>query len=579
VGGVTIRCGFLIFLALAFEAPAGPDSDSIAARFVEKQVIHFSAAQGMGTGVSAADYDDDGDVDLFLPSAAGHPNLLLRNNGDGTFLEAQQDAGVDSWESTRAALWVDFDGDGQLDLLTAGDYWGVPPEETAEGDVLRLYRQSDGRFVEVTDETGIDSTWIAESRAHLGGLCAGDIDNDGFIDILVSIWGGVGNHLYVNNRNGTFSEIAQLSNLQSPANYWQPIMCDFNRDGWTDIYSAIDFAPNALWINQRNLKFRDRGFATGSDNHMNDMGAALGDYDNDGDFDVFVTNIERQATHSVLFRNDMENTELKFTETAQASGLDRGGWAWGCTFFDADNDGWLDLALTNGWPDRNEYLPDQSRLYRNREGIFTDVSDAAGFADSFWGSSLVAADIDGDGDADLIQTCIDDDSKTSHLRILENRLDSVRRSQVLTVLPRMSGANKFAVGTKIQVQLSSGLTLTRQISTGCSFLGQEPLEARFGVGDAGIDAVSILWPDGTWTELGPQASGATIAPVNQYPDRFIDINRDRDGRTVRITWHGGTLEEAKAGLDRIEWSPVPQPSNPFRVTPGSPEKIFRVGSD
>ena len=149
----------------------------------------------------------------------------------------------------------------------------------------------------------------------------------------------------------------------------------------------------------------------------------------------------------------------------------------------------------------------------------------------------------------------------------------------LTVRPRMTGANRFAVGARIQAQLSSGLTLTRQISTGCSFLGQEPYEAPFGIGESSVEAVAIFWPDGTKTEIGPQSSGATIVPLNQLPDRFIDINRDQDGQTIGITWHGGILEEAKAGVDRIEWCPVPQPSNPVRVIPGSSGKMFRLGSD
>ena len=554
-------------------------------RFVEKQVIDYRAPFGMGTGVSAADFDGDGDTDLFLPTGDNQPNLLLQNTGEGEFIEVQDDVGLQSTEAVRAALFVDVNGDGQLDLFTARDYWGFSPEEQLPGDgtALRLFEQSDGRYVEITNASGVDSAWISESRAHLGGLCAGDVNNDGAIDLFATVWGGAGNRLYINNRNGTFTEVARRTALESPAHYWQPVMADFNRDGWTDIYSAIDFAPNALWVNQRNLRFRDRGFWSGSDNDMNDMGVALGDYDNDGDFDLFVTNIEREVSHSVLLRNDSKDESLLFAEVSREAGLGGGGWAWGCTFFDADNDGWLDLALTNGWPVREEYGIDQSRLFQNRRGAFHDVSGDAGFSDALWGSSLIAADIDGDGDRDLIQTCIDDDSQSAHLRILENRLDVARRRQTFTVLPRMiRGSNRFAVGAEVEVSLDSGITMRRRISVGGSFLGQEPYGATFGTGGASVEHVNVFWPNGRVSTLGAQLTGAAIRPINRDADSFIAIARE-NGESMTVTWHGGILEDADAtsSTSQFEWNRVPQAENPyrFRSTDSPGGKVFRVNSE
>ncbi|MHC4611236.1 MAG: CRTAC1 family protein, partial [Planctomycetota bacterium] len=237
----------------------------------------------------------------------------------------------------------------------------------------------------------------------------------------------------------------------------------------------------------------------------NDMGVALGDYDSDGDLDIYVTNIEnvdpqtQQPEYNVLLRNDSVGAALSFTEVAQSLDVENGGWGWGTTVLDADNDGWLDLAATNGWRS-GEYVTDTSRFFLNDGGDpvgFTDLSTATGFDDTYYGSALVSLDYDRDGDADIAQICME-----GLVRLLENAPSAGRTAaSYLVVRPRMLGPNHRAIGAQVRASVA-GLEMLRLIMAGTSYLGQEPAEALFGLGQAGAaDVVTVNWPDGTQTVL------------------------------------------------------------------------------
>ncbi len=266
---------------------------------------------GMGGGAAAADFDDDGDVDLFVPNAGGVADQLYRNLGNGTFAEIAGDVGLASVDRGRVALWLDVDGDRRLDLLVAGDCW---PDDDACVDVptLRLYRQTAGvaspqrgasgiasprrgangiQFADVTTDAGLDSDLVTGADQHRGGLAAGDVDNDGDLDLLIGLWEGEA-RLLLNDGDGaagvfSFTEISVASGIGGQESFhWQPMMHDFNGDHRLDVYSAIDFLPNRLWINQGaslrlppsggtsrgTVSFVDQASAAGADNSWNDMG-------------------------------------------------------------------------------------------------------------------------------------------------------------------------------------------------------------------------------------------------------------------------------------------------------------------
>ena len=459
---------------------------------------------GWGGGIAAADFDDDGDIDLFVPNAKEVPDQLYRNLGDGHFEEIAVAAGLASKERSRVGLWLDTDGDHRLDILVAGDCFFDPPESAClEKPTLRLYRQiAEALFEETTVQAGLIGDTVDHRGQHRGGLSAGDIDNDGDLDIYITLWAGRA-QLFVNQGDGTFEDLGAASGLGIIQDHHQSMMHDFNSDGWLDIYSNIDNTANRLWINQGDHTFVDSAPASGSDNAWNDMGLTLGDADGDGDLDIYITNVETLNRHNLLLRNDSLNGTLQFTRQTD-SGAESGGWGWGTTFFDADNDGNADLAATNGWPN-GLHAMDASRLFAHQggaEATFSDTAAETGFDDRYLGSSLVAADLDRDGDLDLLQTCNNYELQTSQLRLLDSQPDGgAADNGYLVVKPRSLGANSRGIGALVSLEHAGSLQ-TRLISAGTSYLGQEPAEAFFGIGSAtAIDRVTINWPDGERTRL------------------------------------------------------------------------------
>lgn len=445
-------------------------------------IVNYQMATGYGGGIAAADYDGDGDIDLFIPNALGEPDRLYRNDGRGNFTDIAALAGVDSTDPNKVALWFDYDGDHDLDLLvTGGDCYS---ECLLAEQKVRLYRQ-DGptQFVEVAASAGIVVPALDQSNTHVGGMCAGDINNDGWLDLFIGVWGGAG-HLFLNNHDGTFSDISVAAGVSASDDHWQPMMHDFNGDGWLDIYVAIDFHPNKLWINQGDLTFVNRAAEAGLDNVMNDMGMALGDYDNDGDLDIYTTNIFDylgQGEHNVLFRNNSVGDRLQFTDITPPL-MHNGGWGWGCTFIDHDNDGDVDIAATNGFL-FSPWSTDPSKFWRNNgqspTPTFSTVSGAVGFADTSWGSALVAFDYDRDGDLDMAQSC----NEGGPLRLMENQQSGdIALNQHLVIVPRLDGPNSQAIATIVRILTPDGKQQMRLITAGTSFFGQEPAEAFFGLG-------------------------------------------------------------------------------------------------
>ena len=489
----------------------------------------FVMDDGMGGGVAAADFDDDDDVDLFVPNAGGVPDQLYRNLSDGTFEEIAAAAGVASIERGRVALWLDYDGDRRLDLLVAADCWTATLVECSGIRPLRLYRQvADAVFVDVTQQSGLHDD-LTQAKEHRGGLAAGDLDNDGDLDLLTGLWLGEA-RLYRNDSGDAgdtiFTEVGAAGGLGGVVrHHWQPMIHDFDGDGWLDIYSAIDFTANRLWLNQGDLSFVDQAPAAGLDNAWNDMGLALGDVDSDGDLDIYVTNIwdyvPGEGRQNELFRNDSVGGVPQFVRTAPEAGVGNGGWGWGTTFLDADLDGDLDLAATNGWA----LAIDSSKFFLNLGGdpvSFADVSGQVGFDDDCWGSSLIAADLDRDGDLDLVQTCngIGPNEQPHAVRLLDNQPDAARGAgHYLVVKPRMDGPNHRAIGAVVRLE-AGGLNLMRLITAGTSFLGQEPAEAHFGLGAATtVDRLTVEWPGGTTTVLEDIAADRQLVVM---PPLFAD---------------------------------------------------------
>ncbi|MGK7294243.1 MAG: CRTAC1 family protein [Candidatus Wenzhouxiangella sp. M2_3B_020] len=547
---------FALALALIAGAPGSADADTPSFEFDARTVATYLPSPGMGTGVAAADYDADGDPDIFLPTGGGVPNRLYRNRGDGTFDEIAAAVGLDDTRQARTALWVDYDGDGDLDLFVgrdchATDFDGISATlQAAAGScgapVLSLYEQRPGGFVDVTESVGLFATaGSLPNLYHAGGLSAGDISGDGLPDIYFARWQAVP-ELYVSDTltidGGEAPGYSLGSGLTSIGDYqaghWQGLFHDFDRDGLLDLFVNVDFTANQLWLNRADFSLVDDAGAAGIDSAWNEMGLTAGDYDNDGDIDLYITNIyawNGQGSHNLLFRNDSVTGAPLFTERAEVEGIADTAWGWGTTWLDADNDGDLDLAATNGYceipiPDEERYCDpvherDRSRFFEQTETGFVEVGELVGFADTLIGAGLVAADFDGDGRQDLLQAAIDPDSvpwedsnvqpRTERLTLYFNRpVGGGGQGRHAWVRPVWEASGAPALGAVVRLVLDNGEILTRLVQAGESWMGQAPSAEHFGIPEgASVLRMEIRWPAGGGTSVLPAPPDAATTTV------------------------------------------------------------------
>ncbi|MEM7229754.1 MAG: CRTAC1 family protein [Planctomycetota bacterium] len=485
---------------------------------------------GMTTGLSAADFNGDGYIDFFVPTAAGMSDQLYLNLGDGTVREISLAAGVSDMLQSRAALWFDYDGDHDLDLVVGRDCSSTHPMPApCDPPVgVTLYEQlSDGTFADVTIGSGLEETWGAHQTSHFGGMAAADINNDGYLDLYLCGWNRRAT-MYLNNGDGTFTDNTFQCGMSFLVNfYWQPLFADFNRDGWIDLFVGIDFNQNELWINDGDGTFTNRAAEAGVNSAWNEMGGSLGDFNNDGDIDIYVTNITdyefTPGGHNRLYSAQHDDNGLHFVDVAEDSGVADGRWGWGATWIDANLDGWLDIATTNGFP--GDYVDDTSRFFLNmgpKDGIakraikFANVSDLVNFNDNDICGSLISFDFDRDGDPDLLQQA----NLGGPIRLLINR--AADTNNWLVVKPRMRGTNHFAIGAQVNVTVGDRVQ-AHVIGAGTSSLGQEPAEALIGLGDAMYaDRVEIFWPGGG-SLLLTDVEANQMLTVSDCPDagRFV----------------------------------------------------------
>ncbi len=485
-------------------AAAGQFVDVTAVRGVDGTTM----ARGMTGGAAAVDLDDDGDVDLLVPTGADAPLRVYRNDGAGGFTDVAAELGLAAAGNHRAVLCLDVDGDARLDVIVAGDCFDQPACDTLSG--LRLFLQrADGSFEDVTATSGLDTQLLLPNVSHLSGLTAGDLDGDGDLDLVASAWQGW-TAVYENDGAGRFTDIGAESGITGAtiATPWQSVVHDFDGDGLFDVYMAVDFAPNRLWRNLGGATFVDVAPAAGADNAMNDMGVTLGDYDNDGDLDVYVTNITQidppeTILHNLLLRNGTTPGAIQFADVSFVSGVEQGWWGWGTTFLDADNDGYLDVAATNGFS-LNGWEERPSKLYRNLGPVgggdapgdlyrFEDASAALGYDNTRYGAGLLAFDADRDGDLELFQVCGDGQPPL----LLDNaaRQRDPAATAWIVVRPRLAGGAR-PIGATVTVD-AGGRRRTGVLTAGTSSLCQEPAEVHVGLGRVDVvDEIVVRWPAG-----------------------------------------------------------------------------------
>jgi hypothetical protein len=488
-------------------------------------------AAGLGSleknnGIAVADFDGDHDLDLFVVSKArdedgvvSSHSRLFRNNNDGTFTNVTDISGlVNLFPSTEVAetfsglagykngaFWGDYDNDGFPDLFL-----------TNTSKVQLFHNEKNGTFIEVTQQAGIEkyNQCLNTSASWF------DYNNDGFLDIYINVWSTTcSNKLYKNNGNGTFSDVSNTFRGSVNKLSYQCVPFDFNNDGWMDLYIANDYVnqKNDLFINDKGQGFNEQANLYGLDHAQDDMGIAVGDYNNDGFFDLFVTAIDQNA----LYRNTGNG---KFINEATSSGVNKTGWAWDVNFSDFDLDGDEDLFVVNGFmygsssSDNNQYF---ENLFSNGGDVFANKSTKTKLGELAISVGQAVFDYDNDGDLDVLVTNNDRESF-----FYENKITDFTNSRTdlhwLQLSLEGTTSNRDAIGTKVSVKTNKG-QLFRYYS-GVGFLSQSLKPIHFGFGSANqIVELKITWPSGlveTYQNVpvdkvifAKEGAGFTVLPV------------------------------------------------------------------
>lgn len=483
--------------------------------------------ESMSGGVLLVDYDRDGWQDIYFTNAPTvemalknqkSKSLLYRNNGDGTFTDVTDKAGVGFPGYAMGGAIGDFNNDGFPDIYV-----------TCLGGNVLYKNNGDGTFADVTKKAGVaDGRWSV-------GSAFGDYDADGFLDLIVINYvdfkfndlptfgsmptckfrgvdvqcgprglKGAGDSLFKNNGDGTFTDVSKPSGMEDADGYYgmQPIWSDFGNSGKLDVYVANDSTPNYFYRNLGNGKFAEDGLITGTavsgdGSEQGSMGIAVGDYNHSGNFSIYTTNFVDE--YNTLYRN---NGKYDFTDVSFAAKVaqpTRPYVGWGTGFFDLDNDTWLDLFVVNGhvYPQMDQissglgYKQGKLLFVNQGDGTFCDATKQGGAILSEPRVSRGAAfgDLDNDGQIDVVIEDLD-----STPMVLKNEGDKSNHWVTLELAAKTG--NPLAIGARIKITTGKVVQI-EEIRSGGSYLSQNDLRVHFGLGKATkVDSVEIRWNSG-----------------------------------------------------------------------------------
>lgn len=470
----------------------------------------FERVQGEGlSGAAWFDYDKDGDLDLFIPNGKGAENGLFKNIGNGLFANVTIESGLDDSIGYSGVVAGDIDNDGFPDLYLSGvgGLFGISSQNSL------YHNNGDGTF------SNISSTSNTPGSESDSAVLMADYNNDGLVDIFVAGYGhfntpeipfSIGkNSLYINNGDLTFSDISSTAGIDKLYGARAAISFDHNNDGWMDILVSNSndgvgtLLPFQLYLNNKDGTFTDIASQVGLDIGGFWMGFALGDYDNDGDLDIFAANGGGFLPHALLQRNEngsysnVTPPELALTE-----------FVWGCSFADWDNDGFVDLFYTGSWAQFGvigSNLGNPGHLFfNNRQGGFNENFTSLGInLESLQTSGVARADYNNDGFMDLVVATeafkrADPDSGNYLINasgapvLLENKGNS---NHWFTVRLEGVQSNRMGIGARLTLLTPFGKQV-RVVLAGSSFQSSETPWPTFGLGKAKTGLLIVKWPSG-----------------------------------------------------------------------------------
>ncbi len=495
----------------------------------------------MPAGIAVGDYDNDGLPDIFWASGGTEPDRLFMNNGNGTFTNEAAAWGIAVRHAACGACAGDYNDDGWIDIYVTS--FGNSSNNQGEVGKNRLYRNNgDGTFTEVAASAGVAFTAQTFSSGY--GCTFGDYDLDGDLDLCATAWyaPAVGNRLFRNNGDGTFTNVTDTA-VVFPSVTWgfQSRFADMDNDGWPELLVSADFHTSRYYHNKGDGSFEDLTLSSGTGLDQNGMGQCVGDFNHDGWLDWYVTSIfldvpqPQSGEGNKLYMNQGGNS---FAETSKMAGVDDGGWGWGTVAVDLDNDTWLDLVEVNGRPLNAEHSGEQEYVWRsNGDGTFTEEALQCGLTFKAEGKSCSYLDYDRDGRMDIAITFNADQNRLYRNETLAsgNWLHLTFNTQNN---PRIA---PHGMGSRITATVGEQFYVA-YVDGGPNFLGTSEICAHFGLGPArSIDTLTIEWPRGYTTVLHDVSVNQHL--VIQSPS-LHDLNAD------------GIVDGGDLGLLLSTWGPL-----------------------